>query len=251
VVAAGLLRRRQAAARRGRAAREEFARRLIESQEHERKRIAGELHDSLGQELLVVKNRALLALKADGLNDAARAQLEQISAVASRSLEGVRGLAHHLSPYQLEHLGLTSALKTMIEAVADTAGIPIDATVENVDGLLPREREINLYRIVQEGLSNVVHHAEASRTLVHVRGEERRIAVTIADDGRGFRVERDHRGRLVGGFGLSGIAERARILGGEVNVVSAPGEGTRLELSVPVAHHPFDGGMSHAPGADS
>lgn len=233
---AAVLRRRDIIAGRRRVAQEEFSRRLIESQEHERKRIAGELHDGLGQELLVVKNRALLALASDGAPVPVREQLQHITEIVAQSLESVRGLAHKLTPYQLEHLGLSVALRTMIEDAAAAVGVALKASVEDIDGLLPLESQIALYRIVQEALSNVVRHSNASTAIVHVRRAGDTIALTIRDDGRGFPVRRDGAGRLAGGFGLSGIAERVRILGGDVEVVSAPGQGTRMEVSVPVAH---------------
>jgi signal transduction histidine kinase len=242
VAAAGALglvvagaRRRMLAARLRQAAREEFSRRLIESQEHERKRIAGELHDGLGQELLVVKNRALLALRTSDLPRPAREQLQHITDIVTRSLEGVRGLAHNLAPYQLDHLGLSEALRTMIASAAAGVNIAFHTTIEDVDGLLPAEREINLYRIVQEGVNNVVRHSRATRATVHVRRDGEVIAVTISDDGRGFQVRRDAASGLTGGFGLSGIAERVRILGGHLDAASAPGEGTRVEVTAPIA----------------
>lgn len=228
-------RRREAAIRRSRAAQEEFSRRLIESQEHERRRIAGELHDGLGQELLVVKNRALLALQADGLHPPVREQLKRITDIATQSLESVRSLAHNLTPRQLQHLGLTAALRSMIAVTAESAGIALQVAVDDVDGLLPGDRQIDLYRVVQEGLSNVVHHAAATTATVRIGRAGDELRISILDDGRGFQVRRDERGRLKGGFGLSGIAERVRILGGRIDVVSAPGQGTRLEVAVPVS----------------
>ena len=233
--AGAVVRHRERLARRRRAAQEEFSRTLIESQEHERRRLAGELHDQLGQDLLVVKNRALIALGADGLHRPVREQLEHISLVASQALDNVRGMAHHLSPYQLDHLGLSSSLRTMIESVAGTTEIAFDTAVEDIDGLLPRDGEVNLYRIVQEALSNVVRHSGATAAEVRVRRTPDAIMVTIADDGRGFPVRRDGRGRPAGGFGLSGLSERARILGGRSDIASAPGHGTRIEVTVPIA----------------
>jgi len=233
-------RRRVVAVRLRQEAREAFSRRLIESQEHERKRIAGELHDGLGQELLVVKNRALLALRSDTLPAAARGQLEQIGDIVAQSLETVRGLAHNLTPYQLDHLGLSTALRTMLDAAATAVDITFDSTVEDIDGLLPVEHQINLFRIVQEAVNNIVRHSEARSAVIHIRRDGAQITVTIRDDGRGFRVRRDGAGGLIGGFGLSGIAERVRILGGRLDVVSAPGGGTRLEIAVPVAPRPSE-----------
>lgn len=230
-----MMRRREAAIRRSRAAQEEFSRRLIESQEHERRRIAGELHDGLGQELLVVKNRALLALQAEGLRPPVREQLQHITDVATQSLESVRSLAHNLTPRQLDHLGLTAALRSMVAVTAESAGITLQVSVDDVDGLLPVDRQIDLYRVVQEGLSNVVHHAAASSATVHIRRAGNELRVTIVDDGRGFQVRRDDRGRLGGGFGLTGIAERVRMLEGRIEVSSAPGRGTALEVAIPVS----------------
>ena len=236
VALAVVVARRQAAADRlRREAREAFSRQLIESQEHERKRIAGELHDGLGQELLVVKNRALLALRVADLPRPAREQLEQIEGITAQSLDSVRGLARNLTPYHIGHLGLSEALRTMITSVAAGVDVSIHATVEDVDDLLPADREINLYRIVQEALNNVVRHAGASEASVHVRRDGAEVIVTVRDNGRGFRVEHDGTGGLNGGFGLSGIGERARILGGRLDISSAPGEGTRVEVSAPVA----------------
>ncbi len=233
-LAVALLRRREAGVRSRRAAQEAFARELIASQEQERRRIAGELHDGLGQDLLVVKNRALLALKGDGLHAPAREQLRLIDEIATRSLETVRGLAHHLTPYQLDHLGLSAALRSMITGAAEAASLQFDVTIEPVDGLLPGEHEINLYRIVQEAVSNIVRHAGANSASVHVRHDGGTIVMTIRDDGRGFALPRDSAGRLKLGFGLSGMAERARILGGRIDFVSSPGRGTRIEVVAPV-----------------
>lgn len=229
----GVLRRRESGARRAGEAKDEFSRRLIESQEHERMRLAGELHDGLGQDLLIVRNRALLALRADGVEARVRVQLGHISDVVTSSLESIRELAHNLTPHQLGHLGLSSALEAMAEAVAETSGIDLDIRIEKIDGLLPVESQINLYRIVQEALNNMVRHSGAPSAALHVRADRGRVRVTIADRGRGFH-QRDGAQPGAAGFGLSGMAERARILEGSLEVRTTPGHGTRIELSVPV-----------------
>lgn len=236
-IGAEIVRRRQNALRRDREAKEEFSRRLIESQEHERKRLAGELHDGLGQSLLIVRNRALLALQAQG--DAGRItdQLRQITDVVADSLRSVRELAHNLTPHELDHLGLSAALRAMTDAVAETTDITLAATIEDINGLLPIDEEINVYRIVQEALSNVVRHSDAATASVTIRRTGSAIQVSIVDDGRGFA--RDSRGRgPESSFGLSGMAERARILGGLLEISSEPGKGTRIDLAVPVRAEP-------------
>jgi signal transduction histidine kinase len=225
-------RRRNEVARAQRAAQQEFSRRLIESQEQERRRLANELHDGLGQELLIARNRTLMALRGDDT------QLNHILDLVTSSLAGIRELAHNLTPHQLEHLGITSAIQTMVDAVGDTSGLEVDATIEPIDGLLPIESEINLYRIVQEALNNVVHHADSRTAFVHVRREDNLVRLTISDHGHGFTIPRDARELPHGGFGLSSMAERTRILGGTLMIDSELGRGTVVELSVPVAFEP-------------
>ena len=230
-----VLRRRRFEADLRRRASAEFSRQLIENEEHERLRIARELHDGLGQELLVVKNRALLLLQADDLGAGARRQVEALSDTVSASLTSLRGIAHNITPHQLEYLGLTSALRTLVETVAATSGRTWDWQIEEVDGLLSLEHEINLYRIVQEAIANVARHSEAAAATVRIRRATGMIELTISDDGKGFRVLRETDGKPVGGFGITGMVERVRILGGRMELDSAPGRGTRLRVEIPVA----------------
>jgi signal transduction histidine kinase/ligand-binding sensor domain-containing protein len=240
--------RRDARTRQARLAQEEFARLLIESQERERQRIGGELHDGLGQQLLVVRHRAQVALQGPDVSSRARDQLQQIAEVAAQTLETVRGLAHNLTPYQLDHLGLARALRAVAEDVVGTRGIRLEVFIDEIDELLPTESRINLYRIVQEALNNIVRHAGAASVTVDVRRMRDTLAVTIRDDGSGFQVRRDAGGRVTGGFGISGMAERARILHGRIELVSAPGQGTRIELFVPVPSVRQQGAASFDPG---
>lgn len=219
----------QLAHRRDREAKEEFSRRLIESQEHERKRLAGELHDGLGQSLLIVRNRALLALRAREDADRVRDQLEHITAVVDDSLHSVRDLARNLTPHELDHLGLSAAIRAMADAVAETTPIELHTTIDDIDGLLPTDEEINLYRIVQEAVSNVVRHSNATSASLRVRHANGWIRAVVADNGRGFAI-----GGGAPGFGLSGMSQRARILGGALAVASRPGRGTRVDLRVPI-----------------
>ena len=144
------------------AAQEAFSRQLIASQERERGRIAAELHDGLGQNLLIIKNRAFMAGSKIADPPAALAQLAEISATAALAVEEVREIARNLRPYQLDRLGLTLALKDIIEKVSDTSVIDVTADIDELAGVLPPEAEINLYRIVQEGINNVVKHSGAA-----------------------------------------------------------------------------------------
>jgi len=237
LLVAGLLflRWRNARESRDRAARHAFSRRLIEKQEHERKRLARELHDGLGQDLLIIRNRALLVLRSMEMGAGAREQLNVISDIASGSLESIRGLARNLTPHQLDHLGLSSALQAMTEAVAETSSIDLDVRIGEVDSLLPRESEINVYRIVQEALTNVVRHSGATTATVRLERGVRFLHLGITDDGHGFRAPLDRGTASPSGFGLSSMHERARILGGTLHVRSEPGRGVQIEVSIPMS----------------
>jgi ligand-binding sensor domain-containing protein/signal transduction histidine kinase len=228
-------RRRAGQWRRAQSVREAFAKQLIASQESERKRIAAELHDSLGQNLLVIKNRALLGANA-ATGSAAAEQFAEITASASQAIEEVREIAYNLRPFHLDRLGLTSTIEAMIEKVAAASAIHFTADIASLDKLFPTEAEINLYRIVQESVNNIVKHSGATAARVEITRAARFVYLNISDNGRGFLPEAATataaRGR---GFGLIGISERVRMLGGTHTIQSAAGHGTtwKIKLSLP------------------
>ncbi|HEX6187369.1 MAG TPA: two-component regulator propeller domain-containing protein [Pyrinomonadaceae bacterium] len=226
----GLYQRRIRQLQRARRAQEEFSKQLIASQEGERKRIAGELHDSLGQELLIIKNRAALSLKLLGDTDRAKEQIEQIAGTASQAITEVRQIAYDLRPYHLDEIGLSQSLEELIERVGHAYPIEFTSHVDNIDGLFSNEAAINLYRIVQEGLNNIVKHSGATEAKLIVRQNSREIEMVIEDNGKGFS-QTSSTGRRPG-FGLTGLAERARILGGTLSISSLPDKGTTVKLNL-------------------
>ncbi len=215
-------------------AQQTFARQLIESQESERKRIAGELHDSLGQNLLIVKNRAELGQLAAHKDPEMLEQFEWIVSSAAQSIEEVREIAQNLRPYHLDRLGLTKALEVMIEKVAATTRIRFVSELVPLDDLFSKEDAITLYRVVQESLNNIVKHAQASEVRVSIERLTDSVTLTIKDNGRGFLLS-DAAARA-SGFGLAGMAERVRMLGGEWRIDSQEGQGTTvtIRLTLPV-----------------
>jgi signal transduction histidine kinase/ligand-binding sensor domain-containing protein len=225
--------------RRAHAAQEIFSRQLIDSQEHERQRIAAELHDGLGQNLLVIKNRALLGLRAPA-GAGGNEQFDEISATASLAIDEVREIAYNLRPHQMDEIGLAQALRAMLRKVATASGIEITADVDEANDALPKELEINLYRVVQEGINNVIKHSGAARAEVSVMRSSNQLIVTIADNGKGFDPVGSVRAGVTQprrGFGLKGIGERARMLGGELTVQSESGQGTTLSIRITLPEH--------------
>ncbi|HEU0038420.1 MAG TPA: PAS domain S-box protein, partial [Verrucomicrobiae bacterium] len=167
-------------------AREEFTHKLIVSQEAERRRIAGELHDSLGQNLLLAKNRAQLALSSGQASPETREQLEAIRDVAAQAIAEVRQIAHALHPYQLDHLGLTRAVEAMIENTAQSTNIVFEHKLDPVDDVFSPEAATNLYRVIQECLTNALKHAQARSVRLRLDRDVRHVRLLVEDNGWGF-----------------------------------------------------------------
>jgi len=215
------------------AAQQAFSRQLIASQERERKRIAAELHDSLGQQLLIIKNWAVLALTGLDGPKSLKEPLDEISNTASHAVEEMRGIAYNLRPYQLEKLGLTAAIRGLVTRVAASSNIRLSAEIDDVDGLFSQETEISIYRIVQEALNNTVKHSQATKGRVLVSSNSGTLDLLIEDNGRGFTPpDGSIPQQSQQGFGLLGIAERVRMLGGRVAIQSAPGHGSTIRISL-------------------
>ncbi len=212
---------------------EAFSQQLMASQESERRRIAAELHDSLGQNLLIIKNRALIGANKVANTDAVLKQLDEISSTASYAIEEVRTIAHNLHPYQLERLGLTSALESVIEKVSDSAAIRFSLEIDSVDNLFSPEEEINIYRIVQESLNNIIRHSGATKAKVFIKRDRQRLNLQIEDNGKGFDA---HAATIdlnrTGGLGLQDITERTRMLGGKCAIHSVPNGGTSIVINI-------------------
>jgi signal transduction histidine kinase/ligand-binding sensor domain-containing protein len=226
-------RHRMAQMRRAQAAQQAFSRELIGSQERERQRIAAELHDSLGQHLIVIKNRAVLG----STNGPAgmKEQLEEISASASQSIEEVKQIAYNLRPYHLDRLGLATSIEAMAERVSDASGIDVTVDIppqRSMSGSVLKDQEINVYRIIQEALNNVVKHSGATRASIEI-DDESDLVITISDDGKGFDTRAARAATIGSGFGLAGLAERVSMLGGRHAVESTPGQGTTVTIAIP------------------
>lgn len=224
-------RHRTARYRQAQAAQQIFARQLISSQESERKRIAAELHDSLGQHLVIIRNLALMFLQSPTDNGATRQQIEEISAEASQAIGEVKEISYNLRPYQLDRIGLTKAVEALLKKAEAASGVVFKADLDQIDDAFPKESEINFYRIVQESVNNIVKHAGATEAEVWIRRDADRVRLTIRDNGRGFTpsaINSDSRG----GFGLIGISERAQLLSGEADIHSAPGQGTTISIKI-------------------
>jgi signal transduction histidine kinase/ligand-binding sensor domain-containing protein len=207
-----------------------FSRQLIESQEAERKRIASELHDGLGQSLVIIKNRAMLGLKKGDDKERVDRELGSISESASQALEEVREITNNLRPQLLDRLGLTRAIQSMLKKVAGV--VEIESEIDLIDDLFTENEEISIYRIVQESVNNIIKHSNASNASVSIKRDASSVAIKIEDNGKGFDLANTNAERRK--LGLVGLNERAQLLRGEVLIESRPGAGTKIRVSIPI-----------------
>ncbi len=219
---------------RKRKTQEEFARALLESQEAERKRISGELHDSVGQNILLMKNRAHFGIQGTQDIELAHQQLNEIASLAADTLNQVREISHNLRPLHLDRLGLTQSFFMLLDQVERNSSITIQTTINSIDDLIPKEHEVNLFRIVQECLNNVLKHSKATTVAFTAEVNTEAISIIIRDDGVGFDFDQKQRLTRNYGMGLSGLSERAKIIGGKLVITSSPGKGTTTSLRIPL-----------------
>jgi signal transduction histidine kinase len=208
---------------------------LLSAQEIERKRISMELHDELGQALNVIKLRLRVIKKGSRTGSGAmREECEKLMAYMDQTIEGVRRISLDLSPAILEELGLKSALQWLLSNLERDLGITISANIADIDHLFPETQWITIYRVIQEALTNIGKHAQAENVSFLTRRQEQRVIFSVEDDGKGFDPEPALAQEAIKGLGLTTMSERVKILGGNFDLWSRKGQGTRIAFSIPI-----------------
>jgi signal transduction histidine kinase len=202
----------------------------VEVQESERRYIARELHDEAGQALTSLKVGLSLLEREVEKSEALTAGIVELSEMIDGIQENLHRLAMNLRPASLDHLGLVAGLSQYIEAVSDQHGLMAEFEAVGVTGRFPVDIETAVYRIVQEAVTNVIRHAQATRLDVLLDQRNDRLVVLVEDNGIGFDPwevsDKDH-------LGIIGMRERAEMLGGELQVECSPGTGTTIRVEVP------------------
>jgi signal transduction histidine kinase/ligand-binding sensor domain-containing protein len=219
-----------------------FSQQLIASQESERKRIAADLHDSIGQRLIVINNLALGLMRSTSLstsNGKEAETLKEINSEASLAIEETRGISYNLRPFQLDRLGLNKAIEGLIRSVSQASGIRFSTDLDKIDDLFFEDLRINFFRIVQESLNNIMKHSRATDVKIVLRRSDSLLTLAIEDNGRGFKPANRPAPTGQNGFGLTGMAERARLLGGTLEIRPGQERGTLILVEIPLgeAHH--------------
>jgi signal transduction histidine kinase len=206
--------------------------RLIEVQEAERRRIAGELHDEIGQALTIVKMNVQAAQRLAGTTET-NTHFGESVAIVERALEQVRNLSLDLRPSLLDDLGFVAALRWYVARQARLAGFVLHFSVDDLGGRLAPALETTCFRVAQEALTNIVRHAGAREVWVGLACDDR-LCLTIRDDGGGFDVSAAEARAAHGeSFGLLGMRERVGIAGGHLAITSSPGGGTLVHACFP------------------
>lgn len=209
---------------------------LLDAQEVERKHIASELHDEIGQALTAISfNLAAMeeTLPAGGASGI-RERLADTTTLVEQVLEQVRSLSFSLRPAMLDEIGLVPGVRWYVHQYSKRLNIAVEFEAHGFGGRLPAEMETALYRVIQEALTNVARHAHAGRVRLRLEQTASAVSANIEDDGRGFDPAAVAAvGIASRGVGLLGIQERAAALGGSVLIQSAPGQGTRLRVELP------------------
>jgi signal transduction histidine kinase len=224
---------------------------LLIVQEQERSRISKELHDELGQALMVTKYQiSSIESRLSKGNKQLRTDCKYLLDYLEEIIEKVRRLSWNLSPAALEQFGLFTALKNLLEEFGKYIELQwVPEEMAKIDGLFPRLAELNVYRIFQESLTNIARHAEASRVSISITIRPDQVDFLVEDNGKGFDLQKPEDPALWGsGIGLASMKERARLAGGSLQILSRPGAGTKISFSIPIDQGWVNGALSHSAG---
>lgn len=197
----------------------QFSRDLLKSQEKERTRIAKDLHDSVGQQLTLIKRKSQ------------NADQDEISQLTNNALEDVRSISRGLYPAMLQQFGLTESIEQLILEFDESTDLFFSSDIVNINKFLNEEESVNFYRFIQEGLSNVIKHSKAKAVSINIVKYKQQISVTITDNGKGFDIKN---ASIKNSLGLKTLSERIQILNGQFKIKSQLNKGTIITALIPI-----------------
>lgn len=210
---------------------------MLAGETRERKRIAAEIHDGIGQMLTALKMKIELLENRESQGN--KVMLSEIREITVSIVKETRKICTELLPSVLDDFGLKSALGDLCKTIRSTTSITVDLQDDMEEGVLTKQQDVILYRILQEAVNNVIKHSRAEYIWIHLESDAEMVYIRVSDDGIGFKVDLDkiYEGRHSGlhGYGLVNMKERTEMLGGHFQLSSAPGKGTILELEIPLS----------------
>ncbi len=210
---------------------------LLVTQEEERRRISMELHDDFGQNLAALKLQMLsMARQLSARQTHLKEECHNALAFIDRIIAGIRRLSRALSPSVIQDLKLCGTIQWMLRDFQKYAAIETHLKMDDVDPLFSSDQQITIYRILQEALHNIHKHAGARSVALTIKRSARHVRIQIRDDGRGFDVDRALNRHVADrGLGLAALEERSHMLGGELAIISTEGNGTCVDLTIPIS----------------
>ena len=208
----------------------QYSQNLINNIETERQRLAVDIHDGLGQNLLTIRNNILRALKQKEIPIKIKDIFDSLLDITTDTLEDTRAMSYNLRPPILNTMGLTVAIQTLTEKMRVSSNLKITLTMDaSIDGLVHKDLEINIYRILQEGFNNVIKHAKAKKIDLVILQKNNLLEITFQDSGIGY----DQNAKIMG-QGILGIKERVALLKGTLTINSDKNTGTSIFISIPI-----------------
>ncbi|TNE73072.1 hypothetical protein EP331_05525 [bacterium] len=209
-----------------------FAQQVISVQELERKRVSEALHDSIGSKMMLIK-MALRQIRNSQQNIETESKFNEVNALITGTVEEIREISHNLHPHLLERLGFAKSMESLLSSLKDVVQVKLEWKIDEVDPFLNSEQSLNLYRFVQEALTNMLKHAEADSCSIIIKNKEAEtILVEIIDDGKGFDLNLNASGKA--SFGVNSMQQRASFLRANFSLNSKPGNGTHIQLHIPI-----------------
>ena len=190
------------------------------SQEKERRRISKDLHDGLGQRLLLIKNKLV------------DSKDERTKEMVDFAIDEVRSISRDLHPFQLQEMGITKAIINTLSEVDENTTLFVSSEIDNIDNVFSPEQEVNIYRIVQESMTNILKHAKAEATRISVKKFTNSIVISVKDNGVGFDFP--EKLQNLKSLGLKTLLERTKFLNGQMKVQSIKDSGTTIEFQFPI-----------------
>ncbi|WP_348747132.1 ATP-binding protein [Tenacibaculum sp. 190524A02b] len=200
----------------------QFSKELINSQEEERSRLASELHDSVGQKLMLLSKQTK------------NQKEENLGSLADSTLEEIRSISRGLYPATFERIGITASIQSMINEVDANTNLFFTTEIDNIDKLLPKENALHLYRIIQEILSNIIKHSNAKSVSISISKKENRIETIIEDNGEGFELSEKLNSNT--SLGMKTLFERSRIIKSKLFFNNRANKGTVMQLVTPISY---------------
>ena len=156
-------------------------------------------------------------------------QFDSISEMAGKALENARGMAYNLRPFELDRIGFQKAVESMVSKISESSETRYFKDIDELDDVVTSETLVYLYRLLQEGLNNILKHSQASVVMIEIKKHERQVRVQLDDNGLGFDMSIPR-----SGLGLRGMEERLKLIGGQFRLTSAPGAGTQIRIEIPI-----------------